>query len=1219
MERQEGSSWVPVNDLFGAANSNDSIEWYTSIIRLVGGFEYNECYRITVSSASDEPGEEVYTFCPVPSSGGNIGGVLVQEAIHYNNIDDVAGHYNLRNCDFDTGALQVIFGNSDKEVYMPFSITYYLYDASYNLILERTVDYTSGKTNTIVWTDVPVGTYTLSIYYTGAPDDQDACYADYPVTIEKVADEFDFDIEEQKYDCDITRYLIRGRGQYLLNGGTIKSSDYGYQYRMVVFDSDGKEYYSTWTNSGDVAEVALEEPGDYQVRFFPYDGGNYNSTTDGSCSNLSVGEDVTFEQYITPTIDLGNSIFIVCDDDLQNDIYKASLWVKGRGYVRFKYWSDEEGSEFNPIDTLYSRDMVTPDGVTEIILDLQIYKPNQQKYVWYIQVASEDCPDHWSSTYQFRLYTTGDTAADIYGWHGTDDDRYLCDKQIDVYLEVDQNIGKVDGYQWYFSPTGEEGTFEMIDGATSARYDIDMIDINVHQGGVFRVEITLPIENCGSWITDVPVPIIYAIPDKPVIDGDCNIVPGTTAQLIAIVDNPDNEPYIYTWYRHTNAATEELGEGTDVWETTLPGIYTVSVRWDSTVCESDVSDPYVLTLPLMYWNGSQNDFNWNNIDNWSDSNGDPVETIPQKCTTVHIPGNLANYPSLDEDYTDRTLFDARFNEPKADSIIYHFGGETAYPHLLDYNRAFVQYNFGMYDGATTTQPAASGDEYAPAFMERDRKYTLAAPLKRMVSGDFALAGYPYTWQYVFNMENPETGEITTGDFSESFSTNDIVLTETYNALAVEVASYNSSKIGYSDHRDLEGLKGILEMPYFENDEIAPWRPNHRYFPLLEESRLYYYDKETLKILNSPIGYADRGELAYRFIFEDDSNATSTLPSGDKGYQLDVSVLASALEVMIGNPFMASMNSQRFYEANSSTLANVGYKVYSQASASWESLLFDADNNIGPLQAFVVTFTTSGTQALYFPLEGTNALTGADFIKGDMEAVNHFSLSIRTINQQGTGGASIQLIPVRGGFVDGKSVTKMIDPANHLLPEAFFISSTDNTYNGVQLLDYDTEQVPLGIKTSDTNEEVQLIFENTDNFIAFHNLYPVLEDKALNKYIDLRTASAYTFIQRPVSEKQQYTDKDRFVIHLLESSQALDDLMDKNVRVNCVNKHLTVSADKGIKRISIHDTSGRKVYDTGMWIQAQEQYTRLLTIKTDVYIIEVVTGDGSVYSQSVIVR
>ncbi|MCD8194428.1 MAG: hypothetical protein LUD74_07795, partial [Tannerellaceae bacterium] len=368
-----------------------------------------------------------------------------------------------------------------------------------------------------------------------------------------------------------------------------------------------------------------------------------------------------------------------------------------------------------------------------------------------------------------------------------------------------------------------------------------------------------------------------------------------------------------------------------------------------------------------------------------------------------------------------------------------------------------------------------------------------------------------------------------------------------------------------------------------------------------------------------IGYADRGEMAYRFILEDDLNTVPTLPSGEKGYQIEIDVPASALEVMIGNPFMASINSARFYSANASTLANVGYKTYSQSSASWESHLFDADNNIGPLQAFVVTFTASGTQTVYFPLEGTNALTGADFIKGDMEAVNHFSLRIRTVDEQGVGGAAILLIPVRGGSTEGKSVTKMIDPSSHLLPEAFFISTGDNTYNAVQLLDYYAEQVPLGIKTSDTNKEVQLVFENTGNFIAWNNLYPVLEDKALNKYIDLRTSSSYTFIQRPVSQKQQYTDKDRFVIHLLQSPAAIAELMDKNVRISSVNKQLTVSAAKGIKRISIHDTSGRKVYDTGLWLYPKEEYTRLLTVKTDVYVIEVITGDGGVYSQSVMVR
>ena len=143
------------------------------------------------------------------------------------------------------------------------------------------------------------------------------------------------------------------------------------------------------------------------------------------------------------------------------------------------------------------------------------------------------------------------------------------------------------------------------------------------------------------------------------------------------------------------------------------------------------------------------------MDNWNDADGNTVKAVPAACTVVHIPGSVNQYfPELDPLYT----LQDEYGQPECDKIYYHYGSETGSPYLLKYNKAFVQYNWGYYENGTlkvnedTRHPGA--DILA---LERERWYMLAAPLKNMASGDFGLAGYPRTWQMLFNTTNPQTG------------------------------------------------------------------------------------------------------------------------------------------------------------------------------------------------------------------------------------------------------------------------------------------------------------------------------------------------------------------------------------------------------------------------------------------------------------------------------
>lgn len=624
----------------------------------------------------------------------------------------------------------------------------------------------------------------------------------------------------------------------------------------------------------------------------------------------------------------------------------------------------------------------------------------------------------------------------------------------------------------------------------------------------------------------------------------------------------------------------------------------------------------------LYWNRNATDNNWNNPANWTNEVGVVQNIVPVSCTNVYIPGGITNYPSLQPDKTPIDIYGAAI----CNNITFAYGAELKYQHKLTYQKAYIQYNWGYYGSFSGVnygdQP--SGNACSPASVQkREAWYALAAPLKSMATGDFAFVGYPLTWQAGFALSNPSTGdkggEIAVGDFAKKFSTNDVPLSETNNAIAVKVALYKST-VGCSDHCNLEGLKGIIEIPYFENAAKAAYYPGHIYDRFTKESKFFYFNPQTLQLLHSPVGKMKRGDESYRFIYEENGVApditVTGVPSVVPGYKQKVKRQNStSLRVMIGNPFMASINARQFFEVNSNNKLeeSEGYQLFDSNSQTWKHYSFASAGNIPPLQAFIVTLKSSEVELL-FPLEGTYALTVSPFSIGSpVQGRSLYLKSQSSLNLEG----DYSILATPEADKEAVTVQKMISSEGHATPETFFISANNKDYNLIQPYEKGLREIGIGVKTSDTKSTQWLKFENVDKFYIANGLRPVLIDKYLGLKQDLTVNNIYSFNQRQLDSNVKYIDADRFVLRLLSSDEELVELEASDINIAYSNKKLEVKALQNIKEIQIYDTLGRQVYlDTNV---NTNYYTKSLPLAEGVYVVKVHTQNGRTKADKIMIQ
>lgn len=341
-------------------------------------------------------------------------------------------------------------------------------------------------------------------------------------------------------------------------------------------------------------------------------------------------------------------------------------------------------------------------------------------------------------------------------------------------------------------------------------------------------------------------------------------------------------------------------------------------------------------------------YDWNNPDNWlflHEGQFYRAQAVPSSCTHVHIVRTLyqdeanksvwAPAPDLSPKVTLRD----DFGEPTCADITFHSGAEVYDIPQLTYQRAMVRYNFGVNKNASGRNSATFGNEgdYASdlriytsqenfasdvRLYMRDSLYLLAAPLYDIYAGDYSFSASPYTYQLGFKAVPAGNNTVATFDasaFNDPSPLQSISMAGNHNSIGLVVANDEQGFKSREGKSAIMERRGILELPYFDRPDVAKPFYHQTYDASTGQSRFQYFDGKA-KRFRSYYSHAQRSKMAYRFIFEDpNTQRIPKLSTGEEGYKLEVDFGTPAQEVMVGNPFMSTIDLKDFLEANKETL------------------------------------------------------------------------------------------------------------------------------------------------------------------------------------------------------------------------------------------------------------------------------------------------------------
>jgi hypothetical protein len=631
---------------------------------------------------------------------------------------------------------------------------------------------------------------------------------------------------------------------------------------------------------------------------------------------------------------------------------------------------------------------------------------------------------------------------------------------------------------------------------------------------------------------------IKPIPTVTVANG--NTCPNGTVTFSAVSNVSGSS---FNWYQTSSSSsilgtnaiytTPALTSSTDYYvEALANGCSSGRIKATANVSNADTTT----------WTGAYSN-DWTNSLNWS--NG-----VPCSVTNVVVP-NVATsgvaYPTISSGVSCKT-------------ITFKPGGAVLGLQYLTYEKAIIK-----------TQ------------LQREKWYTLTAPLKQMYAGDYAFSGSPVAQMRLFDQINPDSlsnGVTYVGTWTRGFSNPAVALTP-------------GSGFAYLVNQKTYNYPGAIT---FVTSDIQITFPRTNTDGSLM-TQYYPYSTYSGALLSPPWTVTKDANYAYRFAAENASNLIS-----DVSYSLKQGLN------LIGNPLMTHLDFNKLYAHNSSVISNnvkfwngttfTSYIAGSTLNASVSSAS-NVTNIIPPMQSF-------------FVVAYNNSTTLTVDIDNDYVANNSMNLRSASSTQpeilyvESSNGSyqSTSSICHKNGAdnsYDNNDAFKLFTQIKHV-PEVYTIAG-DVALDINQFQDY-PYTTPLCFKTD--SGTVNLTFNGLDNFDS--DVIIELINTKTGETQDLREASTYTYTVEP--------NKDEGSLYLSLRSASTVTLnqtigRDHDIQIFATDdskiRVISAPADP-IKNISIFSTSGRIIQQCCV----KNTSTMELPVysKNEVYIVQVVTQNNT---------
>ena len=546
------------------------------------------------------------------------------------------------------------------------------------------------------------------------------------------------------------------------------------------------------------------------------------------------------------------------------------------------------------------------------------------------------------------------------------------------------------------------------------------------------------------------------------------------------------------------------------------------------------------------WIGAE-DNNWNAPENWN------AGQIPQSMDTVVISAGAPNFPVLQSNVT-------------VAAICFEPGAQIGGQHYLT-GKAFVQYDLSA----------------------RNRWNMLSMPLQEAYPGDFTFGGYPLTWVRTFETAAGDGGT-TKGSWNTARKS-----TTAFTAGDAFVLWLNADN-NYPDQvptdvaqKGIKLLNNVLELPYFYHHATAD--PEYALYQSVQPTQDYDGSKSTFYnfALNTGTGKYER-------LTNDPGDPTNAyqVNRSESAYQLAGESVAKTLNfgenteaggnvALVGNPYMASLNFDDLYTANSSVIkpsyqvwTGSGYGVYTGTGSAGALEPTLTGSLIAPLQGFLVE-KSDGASSSSLNFTETMATAEATTLRSSANIGDKLDIVARN-----SVGGVLTFIAKREGGQDSfgdLDARKIINDLSDI-PEVYTLKPyKDKTIAAaVNIIGNDDLVIPIGLATSYTGN-ITLSFSGMDSYNAKLSLI----DVETNKEIDLTGLASYDY-------DVNYTPKtvngsvavceDRFFIRISKAMTGLQETLAETVKVFETNGGLIQiisSASNPIKEAAVYDLQGALKY------------------------------------------
>jgi len=603
--------------------------------------------------------------------------------------------------------------------------------------------------------------------------------------------------------------------------------------------------------------------------------------------------------------------------------------------------------------------------------------------------------------------------------------------------------------------------------------------------------------------------------------------------------------------------------------------------------------------------------------NWDDPRNWTPAVVPTACHNVYVPGNCRYYPQLT-------------GPAECNNIYFMQGGELGRPDLLTYNEARVQYNLGL----SQTQQARDNDDknlvlkststedrmlFSAAVskpLERERWYMLSAPLRNVVSGDFAFGGFPLTFMRKFGPIIKEEVNYPVGSWTTPYNSYIETIAPT-EGFAFFMYGYDSKSAvnsirnrgcvesgSFNDLNDLDYLSaslsgqnygiretnGILELPFFADETGIKAHRTQSYNPATQESDFYYIHDATGSVFNAFTGKKEtaireeKNKGSYRFTPEE-------YKYGKWEFQNilnhPVSGLSNGNEFLAGNPYMSSINMVEFCKDNASTIEPEFYiwngKAFDSYSVNTTTGVVTptvpgTSPYIAPQQSFILKYKTGNVR---FDVSKISTVRPVNYPSNLRSFVSAKEENILRIKAENNLAASHALIGYREDasidFVQGKDVQKLFSPFAYV-PEVYTLAGEIPA--NIHYIDNSIEAIiPLGLKTNQLGNTT-FTFTGMEGYNQASKI--VLMDMLLNKEIDLTGQPSFTY---SFDNQVKGIQNDRFFIRFeAETTTTLPSLeKDENIQIYANMSGILINTPTfdPISQIEVYDLQGRRLYEEAL--------------------------------------